>query len=160
MGEYFNDKSKMYYEKFMAGKLTKKVGAIIQDGNKYLTILRPGKRAMFPGGSVDEGETTRQATIREVLEECGAKVTKLKYVKKDYYSVEWEYNGVKFPNKRVSYTYLCEIEQGDFNVKGLEGEFAEGTLLKWCTIKELEDLRLWEPTLELVKKIERENIHV
>ena len=160
MGDYFNDKAKMYYEKYKAGKLTKKVGSIIKRGNKYLTILREGKRAMFAGGSVDEGETTRQAIIREVYEECGAKVTKLKYIKRDYYSVEWEFEGVKFPNKRVSYTYLCEIEDGNLSVQGLEGEFDKNTALKWCTVEELEKLRLWEPTLELVRKIEREDIKV
>ncbi len=161
MSNYFDEKSKMYYEKYKAGKLVKKVGAIIKDGNRYLSIVREGKRVMFAGGSVDEGETTRQAVIREVYEECGAKVTKLKYVKKNYYSVEWEYEGVKFPNKRVSYTYLCEIEKGsEKGAKGLDGEFDESTYIKWCTVEELENLRLWEPTLELVKRIEMEHIDV
>ncbi len=161
MGDYFYDKSKMYYENYKAGKLTKKVGSIIQKGDKYLTILREGKRAMFAGGSVDKGETTRQAAIREVFEECGAKVVKLKFVKKDYYSVDWEFEGIKFPNKRVSYTYLCQIEDSEkLSAIGLQGEFAKNTTLKWCTVKELEELRLWEPTLELVKKIEKENIRV
>jgi len=160
MSDYFYEKSKFYYEKYKAGKLTKKVGGIIKDGDKYLTILREGKRAMFAGGSVDEGETTRQAVVREVFEETGAKVKKLKYLTKDYYSVDWEFEGVKFPNKRVSYTYLCEIEKGDLSAKGLEGEFDKNTSLKWCTVEELEKFRLWEPTLELVKKIEREHIEI
>ena len=160
MSDYFYEKSKMYYEKYKAGKLTKKVGAIIKEGNKYLTIIIPGKRPMFPGGSVDDGETTRQAVVREVLEETGARVTQIKYLKKEYYTVDWEFEGITFPNKRVSYTYLCEIEQGKLNIKGLLGEFDKNTQLKWCTVEELENLRLWEPTLELVKKIERENIHV
>jgi len=158
MSDYFYEKSKMYYEKYKAGKLTKKVGAIIKEGNKYLTIIIPGKRPMFPGGSVDEGETTRQAVVREVLEETGACVTQLKYLKKEYYTVDWEFEGITFPNKRVSYTYLCKIEKGSYKAHGLEGEFNNNAILKWCTSKELEDLGLWGPTLELVKKIERENI--
>ena len=96
MSDYFYEKSKMYYEKYKAGKLTKKVGSIIKSGDKYLTIIREGKRPCFPGGSVDEGETTRQAIVREVLEETGAKVTNLKFLKKDYYSVDWEFEGIKF----------------------------------------------------------------
>ena len=72
MGDYFYEKSKMYYEKYKANKLTKKVGSIVKDGDKYLTILRAGKRPMFAGGSVDEGETTREAIVREVLEETNA----------------------------------------------------------------------------------------
>ena len=160
MVDYFYQKSKMYYEKYKAGRLVKKVGAIIKDGNRYLTLIREGKRAMFAGGSVDDGETSRQAVVREVFEECGAKVTKLKYLKKDYYSVDWEFEGRKFPNKRVSYTYLCEVEKGDLSAKGVEGEFDKNTSLKWCTVCELEELGLWTPMLELVKKIERENIEV
>ena len=160
MGSYFYEKSKMYYEKYKAKKLTKKVGSIVKCGNKYLTIIRDGKRAMFAGGSVDEGETTREAIVREVLEETGARVTKLKYLAREYYSVDWEFEGITFPNKRVEYTYLCEVEKGDYNAQGLEGEFDKNTTVKWCTIKELEELGLWGPTLELVKRIERENIEV
>ena len=160
MSDYFYQKSKMYYEKYKAGKLTKKVGSIVKKGDKYLTILRNGKRPMFAGGSVDEGETTRQAVVREILEETGAKVTKLKYLTRDYYSVDWEFEGITFPNKRVEYTYLCEVEDGDYNAVGLEGEFDKGTRVKWCTIQELEELGMWGPTLDLVKKVEKENIEV
>lgn len=159
MGSYFYEKSKIYYEKYKAGKLTKKVGSIVKDGNKYLTILRDGKRPMFAGGSVDDGETTKQAIVREVLEETSAKVTKLKFLARSYYSVDWEFEGIKFPNKRVEYTYLCEVEKGKYNAQGLEGEFDSGTTIKWCTIQELEKLGLWGPTLELVKKVENEDIN-
>lgn len=158
MSDYFYQKSKMYYEKFKARKLTKKVGSIIKSGDKYLTIICEGKKPCFAGGSVDEGETTRQAIAREVLEETGAKVIKLKYLAREYYSVDWEFEGVKFPNKRVEYTYLCEIEKDDLNIKGLDGEFEKGTTLKWCTSNELDKLGLYKPTLELIRKIERENI--
>ena len=160
MSDYFYEKSKMYYEKYKAKKLTKKVGSIIKSGDKYFAIIRDGKRPCFPGGSVDEGETTRQAIVREVFEETGAKVTKLKYLKKDYYSVDWEFEGIKFPNKRVEYTYLCEIENEDLNIKGLQGEFDKTHTLKWCTSKELEELGMWGPTLDLVKKVEKEYIEV
>lgn len=155
MSNYFYEKSKMYYEKYKAGKLTKKVGSIIKKDNKYLTILQEGKRPMFAGGSVDEGETTRQAIVREVLEETGAKVTNLKYIAREYYTVDWEFEGETFPNKRVEYTYLCSVEDGNFKAQGLNGEFNKGTTVKWCTAKELEELGLWGPTLELVKKIEK-----
>ena len=158
MNDYFYQKSKFYYEKYRAGKLTRKVGAIIKDGNKYLTLVRDGKKAMFAGGSVDDGETTRQAVVREVLEETGAKVTKLKYIYREYYSVDWEFEGIKFPNKRVSYTYLCEVEKGKLTTLGLEGEFGNNITLKWCTAEELEKLNLWKVDLELVKKIENKEI--
>lgn len=160
MGDYFYQKSKMYYEKYKAGKLTKKVGSVIKKGDKYLTILREGKKPVFAGGSVDDGETTRQAIVREILEETGAKVTKLKYIARDYYCVDWQFEGITFPNKRVEYTYLCEVEDGEYCAQGLEGEFDKGTTIKWCTYKELEQLGMWGPTLELVKKIEDNKITI
>lgn len=161
MSDYFYEKSKFYYEKYKAGKLTRKVGAIIKDGDKYLTLIKNGNKAMFAGGSVDDGETTRQAVVREVLEETGAKVLKLKYLARDYYSVDWVYEGITFPNKRVSYIYLCEVEKGDFNAKGLDGEFDNNNMtLKWCTSKELEELKLYKVDLALVKKIEKEHIEI
>ena len=160
MSDYFYEKSKMYYEKYKAGKLTKKVGSIVKQDDKYLTILRDGKRPMFAGGSVDEGETTREAIVREVFEETGAKVIKLKYLARDYYSVDWEFEGEIFPNKRVEYTYLCEVEKGNYSAQGIEGEFDKNTTVKWCTVKELEQLGMWGPTLELVKKVEREQIEI
>lgn len=154
MSDYFYEKSKMYYEKFKNGKLTKKVGSIIKNGDKYLTIVREGKKPCFPGGSVDEGETTKQAIAREVLEETGARVSSIKYLNKKYYSVEWEFEGIKFPNRRVEYTYLCEIEDDSLNIRGLQGEFDKGTVLRWCNYEELKDMGLWAPTLSLIKKIE------
>ncbi|MBR1988806.1 MAG: NUDIX hydrolase [Clostridia bacterium] len=160
MSDYFYEKSKFYYEKYKAGKLTRKVGAIIKDGDKYLTLIKNGNKAMFAGGSVDDGETTRHAVVREVLEETGAKIIKLKYLHREYYSVDWEFEGIVFPNKRVSYTYLCEVEKGNLKAIGLEGEFDKNITLRWCTSKELEELKLYKVDLELVKKIEKENIEI
>ena len=160
MSDYFYEKSKFYNEKYKAGKLTRKVGAIIKDGDKYLTLIKNGNKAMFAGGSVDDGETTRHAVVREVLEETGAKIIKLKYLHREYYSVDWEFEGIVFPNKRVSYTYLCEVEKGNLKAIGLEGEFDKNITLRWCTSKELEELKLYKVDLELVKKIEKENIEI
>jgi len=51
------------------------VGAVILDGDRVLLIQRggtmlPGKWSI-PGGLVELGETTREAVVREVVEECG-----------------------------------------------------------------------------------------
>lgn len=45
MSDYFYEKSKFYYEKYKAGKLTRKVGAIIKDGDKYLTLIKKWKQS-------------------------------------------------------------------------------------------------------------------
>jgi mutator protein MutT len=53
--------------------------AVIQDGNKFLTILRsetvraPGK-ICFPGGGVEPGETIAEALVREMQEELSIEV--------------------------------------------------------------------------------------
>ena len=54
------------------------VGAVVLDGDKVLLVKRggttlPGKWSI-PGGMVELGETTRQAVIREVAEECGLEI--------------------------------------------------------------------------------------
>ena len=115
---------------------------------------------MTMGGSVDDGETTRNAVVREVKEECGATVKKIKFLHREYYSVDWEFEGITFPNKRVSYTYLCEIEKESLRAQGLEGEFEDNMSLKWCTLKELEELNLYKVDLALIKKIEKEHIEI
>lgn len=152
MSDFYYQKAKMYYEKYKSGKLVKKVCSVIKDSDKYLVLIKDKKRAFLIGGSVEDGETTRQAIVREVLEECGGKVVKMQYLTKDYYSLDWEFEGITFPNKRVEYYYLCKIENDNLNVQGLEGEFDEKMSLKWCTIKELEDLQLNSFELELIKK--------
>ena len=74
--------------------------------------------------------------------------------------MEWEFEGKKFPNKRVEDYYLCEIEKGELSAQGLEGEFACETTLKWCDIKQLEQLNLNAEELQLVKQIEEQKITI
>ena len=125
MSDYFYEKSKKYYEKYKAKKLTKKVGSIVKDGNKYLTILRAGKRPMFAGGSVDEGETIKQAVVREALEEYGVNVEPVKYFGRSYYTVPMKIDGTDFKSNRVEYFYLCKVISDDKSAAfGLEGEFS------------------------------------
>jgi len=81
MSSCFYEKSKMYYEKYKAGKLTKKVGSVVKKGDKYLTTLRTDKRPMFAGGSVDEGTTIKWCTSKE-LEELGMWGATLELVKR------------------------------------------------------------------------------
>lgn len=62
----------------------------------------------FPGGGVDSGETYEEALIREIREECGAKVTNIcfefgKMVEYDV-PIEKEYDVFKM----ISYT-VCRL---------------------------------------------------
>lgn len=54
------------------------VGAVVLDGELVLLVKRgggtlPGKWSI-PGGLVELGETTREAVVREVAEECGLEI--------------------------------------------------------------------------------------
>ena len=152
MSNYFLEKSKFYYNNFVNGKLTQKVSAIIRNGDKFLVLVNKNNRAYNAGGSVEPGEKARKAILREIKEETGAEVSKIKYMTKIYYQVEWEYNGVKFPNKRVEYIYVAELKDNDVYIKGLKDEFSNDDKLAWFTLQELMDLKQSQKSLELFKK--------
>lgn len=153
MSNYFQEKSKFYYDFYMQGKRVQKVSAIIRNKDKFLVLINKNNRAYTVGGSVDIGEKARQAIIREIKEETGGDVLKIKYINKTYYQVEWEYNGIKFPNKRVDYCYLVELKNNHVHISGLNGEFSNSDRLEWHTIKELEDLKVSKKDLDLYKKL-------
>src|SRR5688500_6257844 len=54
------------------------VGAVVLRGDRVLLVKRGGQPSAgkwsLPGGLVDLGETTQEATRREVFEECGLRV--------------------------------------------------------------------------------------
>lgn len=152
MNDYFQEKSKFYYTLFLEGKLTQKVSALIRDKDKFLVLINKNNRAYNVGGSVDVGEKARQAILREIKEETGGNIKKIKYLTKIYYQVEWEYNGVKFPNKRVEYIYVAELKDNNVHIKGLKDEFSNEDRLEWHTTKELEDLKVTKIGLNLYQK--------
>jgi len=55
------------------------VGAVVLDGDRVLLVKRgraPGAgKWSLPGGLVHLGETTREAVVREVAEECGLAIS-------------------------------------------------------------------------------------
>ena len=55
------------------------VGAVVLDGDRVLLVKRGRPPALgkwsLPGGLVHLGETTRDAVLREVAEECGLAIT-------------------------------------------------------------------------------------
>lgn len=152
MGKYFQEKSKFYYNNYVNKKLTQKVSAIIRNGNKFLMLVNKQGRAYDVGGSVEPGEKARQAILREIKEETGGEVAKIKYFTKIYYQVEWEYNGIIFPNKRVEYIYVAELKDNNIHIKGLEEEFTNADSLGWFTLKELKDLKQSERSMDLFRR--------
>jgi ADP-ribose pyrophosphatase YjhB (NUDIX family) len=59
--------------KFPIQEVKKGAGAIIQDGEGKLLMIKNKKDGLwrFPGGNVEVGESYREAIIREIVEETG-----------------------------------------------------------------------------------------
>ena len=122
------NKVKMSYELTKNHKFFKKARAIVIKDNKILLIRVDYKDGhvhyLLPGGGVDAGETIKQAIIRETLEEYNANVTPIKYLDKQYYNIELEYNNEKFVSNRVEYYYVCKFDNfANRNKMGVGKEF-------------------------------------
>jgi 8-oxo-dGTP pyrophosphatase MutT (NUDIX family) len=151
--EYFQQKSKYYYDMYLQNKYVRKVSTILKVKDKFLVLVKDNCQACLAGGSVESDETTRDGAIRETFEEMGIKTNNLKYLTKVYYSVKWTYNNLEFDNKRIEFYYLCELESTSGKVQGLDGEFDNNVELKLCSIAELEKLNLNKKELEIIKEI-------
>ena len=73
-------------------------GIVIVDGDKLLVVKR--KRAdkeyyVFPGGHIDEGETSRKAAVREIMEETNLKTEVVRGLYKYDYKGENYGNGMQ-----------------------------------------------------------------
>lgn len=126
---YKEQKNKYAYNLYKNHKFFKKARAIVYSKDKIYLIKETSENKkpyyLLPGGGVDEGESARQAAVRETLEEYGIKAKNAQYVGRHYYSCDMEYLGEKFKSNRVEYYYLCEADLSQ-NIGlnfGLEGEF-------------------------------------
>ncbi len=127
--EYFEDKSKLYYENYINHKCTKKVRGIIINDMGQILLLHSNKHNGFsiPGGTVEENESIRDTVIREVYEETGAEIAPIKIVGKYYHtSKNFNYEGITFDSDRVEYFYFCKFKGFKTNNLGLKGEFDAG----------------------------------
>jgi 8-oxo-dGTP pyrophosphatase MutT (NUDIX family) len=86
-------------------------GGLVVDGSRILLIsTNEGRRWQLPKGHIEEGESPRQAAVREVREETGVTgrvLAELPGV--EYWFVE---RGLRRIHKRVEY-FLLEYVEGD-----------------------------------------------
>ena len=143
--EYKRKKLEYSYQLHKARKFFKKARAVVVNDNAELLVIEVtylngiaddlarnenrksyDKHYLLPGGGIDEGETVKQAVVRETLEEYGVNVKAEKYLGRNYYNVPMNIDGTAFVSNRVEYFYLCKLVDGQESKQfGIEGEFQE-----------------------------------
>lgn len=115
-----------------------RVSAIIVNKNKVLLIHRKKEGReywVFPGGGVEENETTEQAIKREVLEETSLKVTNCAY--------SFDY----LDESKVAHpVFVCEVENGEPKLGGPEAEKhskEDWYHPEWIKLKDAIDLNVY-----------------
>lgn len=124
------------------------VGAIIIDQDRVLLVKRGHPPLLgewsIPGGVLEVGETLREATVREVLEETGLTVETA-----DLLGV---YDRIlRDADERTHYHYVLI----DFLCRRLAGEptpSGDATETRWFTREEAAHLSLAEDTLDVICK--------
>jgi len=113
-----------------------RASVIIIDNGKILLLYRfkNGKEYyVFPGGGVEDGESTIRAAVREAKEETGLDVAISKKM--------WEYEG----RGRLEHFYLVERFSGELKIGGLEENRQSKDnvyRLEWVNLDKVADINL------------------
>ncbi|TGB02156.1 RNA deprotection pyrophosphohydrolase [Halobacillus salinus] len=78
--DFYHNPVKLSFEDHPFSKSPKHVWVICRYQDQWLLTKHKDRGLEFPGGKVEEGESARDAAIREVKEETGAEIEKLTYV--------------------------------------------------------------------------------
>ena len=128
--EYVNQKALTAYNLLKNNRYSRKARAIVIQGNSLLVIKinynNDDVNYLLPGGTVDDGETTRETVVRETLEEYNIITKPIKYLGKLHYNVDMEWNGEKFTSRVIDYFYICQFIANASDLEfGIEGEFTK-----------------------------------
>lgn len=121
------------------------VAAIIVHKGKILCVQRGvndfeyiSKKYEFPGGKIEEGETTSQTVIREIYEELEMKIQ----VKEPFLTVNHQYPDFLL----TMYSHICSCENPRVTLN-------EHIDYKWLRPEELSDLDWAEADIPIVEKL-------
>ena len=125
-------------------KIVNVVAAIIIEENRVFATQRGYGEFKdgweFPGGKIEEGETSREALVREIQEELDTQIV----VGELLDTVEYDY-----PNFHLSMDcFICKIQSGNLVLK-------EHEAAKWLTKDTLYSVDWLPADLGLIEKIEK-----
>lgn len=154
--EYFEDKSRLYYENYLNNRCTKKVRGIIINEMGQVLLLHSNKHNGYsiPGGTVEDNESIKDTVLREVFEETGAEIIPIKIVGKYYHtSKNFVYEGNTFDSNRVEYFYFCKFKGFKTNNLGLSGEFDDGDIeIKFLDFEDVMRARLLKRDKSMIER--------
>ena len=154
--EYFEEKSKMYYDSYLNNKSTRHVRGIIINDEGQVLLLYFNKRNGYsiPGGTDEENESIKDTVLREVLEETGADIIPIKIVGKYYHtSKNFNYEGITFDSNRVEYFYFCKFKGFKEHNLGIKGEFDAGDVqVKFLDYEEVMNAKLFKRDKSMIER--------
>ncbi|MDO8603792.1 MAG: NUDIX hydrolase [bacterium] len=107
------------------------VNCIIERDGEFLLVQQARPAVVygtwsFPGGKVDEGESFREAAIREAMEETGLVCADTQYI-----GVKHEY-----PKETVKHFFAVTVKNGNITVPG--GELLDA---RWFTLDQIRAMK-------------------
>lgn len=102
-------------------------GGVIVNGSRVLVLKKYRGDWVLPKGRLEEGETTEEAALREVKEECGLTCEIVRYLGFVKYNYR-HYNGQHV--QKTVYYYTMEEKKGTIHPQKEEG-FCEAGFMPW-----------------------------
>ena len=128
------------------------VGVIFNDNQEILIAKRSkdqhqGNKWEFPGGKIEDNETSLEALSREISEELGIEIQSAT----DMMSITHEYIEDSLDNQANNKKVILEV----FEVREWQGEprGAEGQPIRWITKTDLDNHEFPAANAEIVSKI-------
>ena len=123
-------------------KVIKVVAAVIKDGNRIFATQRGYGEFKgyweFPGGKIEQGETAKQALIREIKEELETDILVGELID----TVEYDYPKFHLSMK----CFWAKVVSGDLTLK-------EHEAARWLTKEELDSVEWLPADITLIEKI-------